>query len=137
VQGTEKQAFKMFLELQKQNGPKRTLFLFLTSSDLKIRGEDYETRHPSATTYDTKPLTPSGAVEYLRSRLALLRPDQPPAWLTSYPLFPFTEEIIYRCLSPASKALWATQSGSVDIPGFNVRFSKALEAAFRQFPEGL
>jgi hypothetical protein len=119
---TDSHIFKVFRDLL----PGRVLFFFLTSTDPEIRAKRYSNINPAVTVYDTDILTPERAVSYCRHRIDAVRPEQSFEWLSTHPLFPFSEQIIEASLSSESGELW-DNAGSVSLREFNVRFGDSLE----------
>jgi hypothetical protein len=112
-----------------------SLYFFLTTSDDTMRKKKtYRTSNPAFIPYDTETLTPEQAIEHCRSRIEALRSPSDLAWLETYPLFPFTEDIIRSGLSPDSRVLW-NEAGPLGIREFNTYFTEALDDRRKRLPD--
>ena len=122
IAGVDSEIFRVFQNLL----PGRVLFFFITSYDRAILAKRYVNNDPSVIVYNTDTLMPEQAVAYCAERMTALRTETRPAWLAEYPLFPFTQDIIQRSLSPVERGLWE-EPGSVALRELNVRFSELLD----------
>jgi hypothetical protein len=121
-------ADERLIEIYPQILPARTLCIFITTDDAELRKKAFGTFNPSVLICETKTLTAHQAVAYCRRRIGDARCDDAPAWIAQYPLFPFTEDIVQRCLLP-SKTLnqYFDVPGSIGVRELNGVFALLLE----------
>jgi hypothetical protein len=117
----------LYQELVSQITP-RTLFLFITTDDGSLRRKTFGSFNPPVLVCETTTLTADQAVAYCRTRIVHARSDDAPAWIAQYPLFPFTEDIVQKCLLPL-KALAQVfdKPGSIGVRELNKVFAEQLE----------
>jgi hypothetical protein len=108
--------------------PPRCLFLFLLTSEPDWIGKSWDNDPRRVVAFATRELTPEHAIAFVRSRLALYRPQLPPI-LDRFPLFPFDGDDLRRLVvrrQAAGRDGARHRDGSITLRQFSNYLDQAL-----------